>query len=484
MKANILASLFFATLMLAACDESTDQIGISLVDNADLLEVTTDSFNVSSKSVLVDAVLGKNGIGYLGRIKDPETKDLISSSFMSQVATIENYSFPQKTLIANTVNGEVQADSCVVGLYFSEFYGDSLAPLKINMQELVKPLPESSNYYSNFDLVENGYLRTDGINLDKVCTLADFTYSDKERSSSANGKRIQFSLNTPYKDKSGVTYSNYGTYILQTYYQHPEYFKNSQTFRTHVVPGFNFSVKSGLGAMVYITNVQLNVFLTRKEADNKKSVYMASFPGTQEVLQTSKVINDTDKLQQLVDDNSCTYLKTPAGIFTELTIPVDQILKGHEKDSINSAKIVLQRINEEASDDYQLPVPTQLLLLPKNQLNTFFENRMINDNVTSYIVSRDYNVDGNNRFSSYKNTYTFSNIAGLIKAMAKLKQKNSTDWNKVVIVPVTTTTATINQATYTTSIRHNMALSSTRLAGGENNSRSPLKISVIYSKFK
>src|SRR3712207_8335916 len=120
MKANILASLFFATLTLAACDESTDQIGISLVDNADLLEVTTDSFNVSSKSVLADAVLGKIGIGYLGRIKDPETKDLISSSFMSQVATIENYSFPQKTLIANTVNGEVQADSCVVSLYFSE----------------------------------------------------------------------------------------------------------------------------------------------------------------------------------------------------------------------------------------------------------------------------------------------------------------------------------------------------------------------------
>src|SRR3712207_4040046 len=116
MKANILASLFFATLTLAACDESTDQIGISLVDNADLLEVTTDSFNVNSKSILVDAVLGKNSIGYLGRIKDPETKDLVSSSFMSQLATIENYSFPKKELIANVANGEVQADSCVVNL--------------------------------------------------------------------------------------------------------------------------------------------------------------------------------------------------------------------------------------------------------------------------------------------------------------------------------------------------------------------------------
>ena len=46
-------------------------------------------------------------------------------------------------------------------------------------------------------------------------------------------------MNKPYtaKDGNGVTYNNYGTYIMQQYYRHPEYFKNSYTFSTTSVPG-------------------------------------------------------------------------------------------------------------------------------------------------------------------------------------------------------------------------------------------------------
>ena len=258
-------------------------------------------------------------------------------------------------------------------------------------------------------------------------------------------------------------------------------------FRSHVVHGFNFSVKSGLGAMAYIANVQLNIYLTDKEenGNGKNRVVLISFPGTEEILQTSKIVNDTKRLQQLVEDKSCCYIKTPAGIFTELTLPVEDIVKGHEKDSINSAKIVLQRINNNGVTEFNLPVPTQLLMLPKDSLKSFFENGSINDNINSYVVSRDY-ISENNRITSYKNTYTFSNISGLIKAMAKARQENthSANWNKVVIIPVTTTTASINNVTYTTAVRHNMALTSTRLVGGADNPNAPLKISIIYSKFK
>ncbi|MBO1362356.1 DUF4270 domain-containing protein [Prevotella sp. A2931] len=487
MKAKILVSVLLASLSLAACDESTEEIGISLVEHSDLLDVSTDSFIVASKSILVDSVFGKSNIGYLGRIKDPETGAFVSSSFMTQVATIENYSFPKEEFVQNKVDGEAQADSCVLNLFFSEFYGDSLAPLKIKMQELVKVLPETTYYYTNFDIKEHGYLRKDGIDKDKVCTLADLTAPDSLRASTNYEKHIKFALNDPYTDQSGKTYSNFGTYILQTYYKHPEYFQNSQLFRTHVVPGFNFTIQSGLGAMMYIANVQLNVYLTYKVNDKSKAqVHMASFPGTGEILQISKINNDKLRLQQLVDDNSCTYLKTPAGIFTELTLPVDDILKGHERDSINSAKIVLQRINDNGLNDYNLPVTTQLLMLPKDSLISFFEKGSVGDNIYSYAISRDYSVDANNKFSSYKNTFTFSNISQLIKNLAAKKANGnlSPNWNKVVIVPITTTTATINRVTYTTSVRHNMALTSTRLVGGANNSRAPLKISVIYSKFK
>ena len=50
----------------------------------------------------------------------------------------------------------------------------------------------------------------------------------------------------------------------------------------------------------------------------------------------------------LREDNTCTYLKTPAGIFTEVTLPVDEISTSHSTDSLLTAKIVFQRHRDAA----------------------------------------------------------------------------------------------------------------------------------------
>ena len=54
---------------MTSCDDTTDTLGASLTDNLDLLKVTTDTFNVSSRSLTVDSVLSRNTIGYLGKIR-------------------------------------------------------------------------------------------------------------------------------------------------------------------------------------------------------------------------------------------------------------------------------------------------------------------------------------------------------------------------------------------------------------------------------
>ena len=80
------------------------------------------------------------------------------------------------------------------------------------------------------------------------------------------------------------------------------------------------------------------------------------------------------------------------------------------------------------------------------------------------------------------NTYTFNNIGSLIKYLGKNADRSKPDWNKVVIVPVT---VTVNNTTgELTKVAHDMSMTSTRLVGGSQNPYSPLKISVIYSKFK
>ena len=63
----------------------------------------------------------------------------------------------------------------------------------------------------------------------------------------------------------------------------------------------------------------------------------------------------------------------------------------------------------------------------------------------------------------------------------KQKGKASTDWNKVILVPVTVTYSASSSTTIT-NITNTMTLSSARLVGGSNNHHEPLSISVVYTK--
>lgn len=212
---------------------------------------------------------------------------------------------------------------------------------------------------------------------------------------------------------------------------------------------------------------------------------MASFPGTEEVLQTTRIQNDQNVISQLVADNSCTYIKSPAGIYTELTLPVTQIVEkeytvggkvySHKNDTINSAKVVLHRINNIQDSKYTLDAPKTLLMLPKSDVKAFFENNRTADYKTSYLAT----------FNSSTNTYTFNNIGSLIKNLYDKADRTDTDWNKVVLIPVSVSYDTSSGATELISVNNDMSMTSTRLVRGNNDTKdSKITISVIYSKFK
>lgn len=140
--------------------------------------------------------------------------------------------------------------------------------------------------------------------------------------------------------------------------------------------------------MAYVSVSQLNVYFRY----NNDSTYLgtSSFAGTEEVLQTTNIVNDKDAIKQLASDNSCTYLKTPSGIFTEITLPVDEVKLGHENDTLNTAELTLKRINNNYHGEYALSAPSTLLMIPKDSLYSFFENSDIVDyqNLTLQLITQ------------------------------------------------------------------------------------------------
>ncbi|MBQ9570044.1 MAG: DUF4270 domain-containing protein [Prevotella sp.] len=489
MKTRSLAALLLLITILTACDDTTESIGASLTDNMDHLQITTDTFSITTRSIIADSVLSRNTSGYLGKIKDPETGAYITGDFMMQFNTLEDYFFPTKDSIESKDElGNVYVDSCEIRLYYDDFYGDSLAAMKLSVYELAKPYEEGQNYYSNYDPFEQGYIREDGIVKSKMYALTNMGLSDSLRKSSSYSPNIRIPLNDPYTDKDGKTYKNYGTYILQKYYENPEITKNSYNFIHQICPGFYVKIQEGLGSMATIYNSQLNLYFryrSKYTRDNttKDTTYVGTttFAGTEEVLQHTHITNDKQTISTLAADNSCTYLKTPAGIFTEMTLPVDEIVYNHENDTLNTAKITLSRINNNTHGDYTLSTPSTLLIVEKDSMYTFFESNKIADNKLTYLST----------FAN--NGYTFNNISGLIRHMAEAKEKGlqsnpnwlalHPDWNKVVLVPVSTEYVTVGQNQVLAKVSHDMSMTSTRLVGGSANPNQPIRISVIYSKF-
>lgn len=479
MKTKFLASMLFAVFVIAACDDNTESIGTFITDGADHLEVTADSFNVTMNSIAADSVLSRSNVGYLGKVKDPETGAYITGDFTTQFSVIEDVTFPNINIL-DQITAETVADSCEMRLFYQNYFGDSLATMKLTAYELQSPMKEDVNYYSNYNPQIEGLIRAGGIETSQVYSIKNMKVSEDERSDKDFIEYISIKLNDPYTDKDGNTYNNFGTYILRTYHQHPEYFKNSYNFVHNVIPGFYIKNTGGLGSMAYINSSQLRINF---KYDYNDSTYNGAFyfGGTEEVLQKTTISNDKETITKLVNDNSCTYIKTPAGVFTQVTLPIDEVVSGHENDTINRAKVVLRRINNTEQSEYTLDLPQTLLMIPSDSIYSFFEN----GNIANYKQSFLATYSGSNSSTSEANTYTFNNIASLVSFMADNKRngmKNDPNWlsqhpnwNKVVLIPVT---ATYNSSNELYKVTHDMSLTSTKL----NNTN--VKLYVIYSRFE
>lgn len=487
---RLLTVLVIAALTFAACDDTTEGIGGSITNKIDNINISNSAFNVTTKSIVAGAVLSRNNTGLIGKMKDPETGNYVKGDYMTQLSVLPTFSVDTLDYIKQANKGSIEADSCYLLVSYNASYGDTIAPMKVTAYEMTEPMREDQEYYSNYDAFKNGW----------VSESNPHWSSNYNLSNTSDVKNFKIYLNKEYK-KDGKTYKNYGSYILQTYAEHPEYFKTNFKFLNNVCPGFYIKNVGGTGNMAKIWNTELIFYWTRHKTIKKKDGVTDStavgigynrFDGTEEVLQLNKIENDTENLKKLASQEDWTYLKSPAGIFTEVTLPIDDIMKGHEKDTLNTATISFPRLNNADEDNpYNFATPSTILMVQKDSLQSFFEKSKLADSRTSYTAS--YSSTG-----TYKNAYTFQNIANLVSAMYKNKGKGE-NWNKVVLVPVNVITTTQGYTTVISKINHDMSLASTRLIVGTDDpnkdyttdkvtgkkvASGPIRIKVIYSKFK
>ena len=443
-------------LILTSCDDETGTLGINTMPSTDQTHTSQAIYNVLTKSILIDSLAAYTSDCYLGRVTDPETNSTTTCDFMAQFATLEGDELPPIESI-HKENGSIVADSVELNIYIKSYYGDSLNSMKIGIYELdtANVIPEGQNLYTDIDPTPYLNTKPGAVSKETTFAVADLNIDDTIRYASSYSKHISIKLP-----------AEYGTRILQLYYTHPEYFNNSYNLLCHVTAGFYVRHLAGNGTMISIDLSTITIFF---RYTNNGVTYngLKRIAATGEVIQCNRIQNTN--LLPLLDATEYTYLKTPMAILTEVEMPLTNIFSGHENDTISSAQIVLQRYsNASAATPYTLPVPQKLLMVPKAELHTFFAQRRVPDNTTTFTAE----------YSSANNSYTFTNIAPLISKLRAQKKTYGSDWNKVVLVPVITSA---NSTGAVISVTPDHSLGSAKLL--RSTDEHPLTMTVIYSTF-
>lgn len=494
--AKFLAFIACAISFCTSCDEDTASIGSSIMPVQDSLSTFYETFPLITRSALTGPVVANTSSCFIGSFYDPETKSVTSSSFLAQFHLQEDYSLPAKNTVLKNENGEVFADSCVIRIFHDKYYGDSLTTMKLTATDLRldNVMEENVTYYTNID--PQLYVNP----TPKVKASTTYSVIDQNLSSSATDL-----ASGNYRSVPIHLGAEYGSYILRNYYSHPEYFKNSYTFSHYVSPGFYVEHTGGIGALINSDVSVLDIYFRYQENDTTVTKAWMRLGATQEVIQNTSISHSN--LEKLIDadgyayDNAgkpLTYVKSPAGIHTEIDLPVGQIVAGaHYNDTLNSARFTLRRYAAEEQNINLLSPPTHLLLIRKSQVEEFFATNSLPDSETSFLCE----------YSSKNNAYTFNNIAPLITFLRKQRdnesgvlstdsedtrnakwaawEKEHPDWDKLVLLPVTADYTTV-QNYYTSqkvlvSVRNDYNLRSVRLEGSKNGE---VQLNVIYSRFE
>lgn len=461
-----------AVAVLCGCDDTTEDLGLNLVADSNVVESTGTVFNVEFDNFIVDpdSIYTNSTMGYLGRYTDDIFGDL-EAGFMTQLYCQNGLVFDFDQMVKDSVGVDEAtgkpiydfADvTCYVNVNYDSFFGDSVNPCQVEVYRLAREL--TGEMTSSLDPEEEGFYDPEEDFLGRVTYTAANTYVDEDE-------------RTEERDLIIRVPDELGQWVLNTNLQHPEYFANSTAFNRDVIKGLYIKPSSGNGTVLYAKTTSLNInFLMyvdsagvypikRKEPghtdEDSTALYSVGFNSTREVYQVNTFANALN--DAVVGDTENTYLKSPAGIFTTVKLPIGEIAAA-VTDTIIQTKLTLQAYNQDTGNEITMAKPEEVLLVLKGEVYSFFRDNSLPDGLTSYTAELD----------DATNTYTFGNISALVvNAIAKARAANGgivppDAVEEVVVVPVTINKETINDSEQVTSVRNELEPAYARLVKAGN----------------
>lgn len=486
MKLKFLAAVGLAAT-LYSCDDTTTGVG-EFVADADEITASAQTFEATTKT-LKYTDLNQNGVfsrtssAYLGKFTDPDF-GTYTTDFITQINCTEGFEFPETTqeIVATTLE-----------LSYASFFGDSLAPMRVRVDILNQPIDDTgedlSLYYTSYDPTK--FYDANGNALaEQDYAVRDNSWTDAAIDSikNTNGYYPPLIIDLDKKKNFDIGQNESGTfsqYLLKKYKEDKENFKDAYSFIHNVLPGFYVHTTGGEGSILYIGDIWLRMkvkYLVERPSTGAvdSTVYTSiPFAATNEVYMSTRLENSEDRFDELTKETEHTYLKTPAGLCTEVKLPLQKMYDALGTDTLNSVSMSFTKYknvsNNSASSPYKMGTPQNLLLIRKNEVKDFFEQRKNYDSKTTFLGT----------YSSTTNSYSFSQVNRLISQIfsdMRTKEEPAQGWdeyNTMVLIPVKTETDSQGN---TIGLSHDLEVNSAKLMGGEDGEK--IKMEVIYTKPK
>ena len=468
-----------AVLFLISCDEDTSSLGGSLTPKGDVINVKNDSCFATSRTIkAADSLIIMTSQCNLGRFTEEGSNATFEASYMTQLNCMENFTFADSVYgigdhtfpqwFIDTV-GDQKPYYANLTLYYTSYFGDPANPIKIEVFPLDKMLDTETRYYPDTD--PSLFCDLQAKPLASV-TASGWNMQNSDSLRSLSGYLP--SITIPLPDSIAKN-------ILESYFDpaRRHYFSDSKSFMENLCKGFYVRCSQGDGTMLYIDRTILGVnFKYIGLDDDDEPQYesrIAEFQGNTEVLQLNCI--KWKGLETEIADNSCTWIRSPFGVLTEITLPIDEMRS--DEYVLNSAQLRLSTAVTPSSL-YKPSVPSILLLIRKDIMQEFFAKNNTADKTESFVST----------YSTKYGTYTFDNIAAMVEKIYSDRaewilenggdndayQQARPDWNKVVLIPVR---ANLDARSSAISYGVDIKMHQVKLIGGST----PIKIKTIKTKF-
>lgn len=424
MKRIILGLSLAFIFCLGSCDDELTKVGTSIQGDSDKISVSVDSFYLEASTIITDAVYARSDTGLLGEFYDP-LYGTLKSDYICQFYCPEDYRFRY-----TPINGKI--DSVDFRIFYDSWVGDSLAPMRAQIFPITKALEK--NFYTNVNPEDYADMQT-SLGMQTYTAFDRSVPDDVRYATDYEGKRTFYPVITIRMPQE------LGQKFYDQTINNPSSFDDQDAFN-EFFPGLYITNTFGSGNIIGVDLSYFTIYYKYMGVGSagQDTIIKAQevFNVTKEVIQLNRFKN-TDMSGLTEPDEDYTYVKTPAGVSTRLVIPSKEIAPFIDGRILNNIPLTLYSMPEDESE-YALDRPASLLILPEDSVKSFFENRKVEDRVTSFVAS----------FSSASSSYSFGNISNVLKTHIENSPEEDLS---LLVIPINRETASDYYGeTYSTSI--------------------------------